>query len=254
MAPSRFSYDDRHFLLDGKPFQIFCGELHFMRIPRDYWQDRLRKARAMGLNTVCAYLFWNAHEPRSGEFVFEGQADAAEFVRIAQAEGLQVVLRPGPYVCAEWDAGGIPPWLFAEPDIRLRCSDPRFVSAAKRYLSRVGEELAPLTVNRGGPILMVQVENEYGAYGNDAAYMEAMRESIVAAGFDDVPLFTCDWPRGASRSRISAPRRPRDSKPYGNSNPRARSCAGNSGAGGSTNGASPATAVTRLPLQKIYAG
>lgn len=190
----RFDYDDVTFRLDGKPLAIRCGELHFMRIPREYWRDRLRKARAMGLNAVCAYLFWNAHEPQPGEFVFEGQADAAEFVRMAQAEGLWVLLRPGPYVCAEWDMGGLPAWLLADPDIRLRCMDERYTAAAHRYLLRVGQELAPLTINRGGPILMVQVENEYGAFGNDTAYMAFVRDAIVEAGFDDVPLFTCDWP------------------------------------------------------------
>lgn len=194
MTTRRFTYDTQTFRLDGKPMTIRCGELHFMRIPRPYWRDRLRKARAMGLNAVCAYLFWNAHEPQPGEFVFDGQADAAEFVRMAQEEGLWVLLRPGPYVCAEWDLGGLPSWLLRHEDIRLRCMDERYTQAARRYLLRVGQELAGLTVNRGGPILMVQVENEYGAFGNDRRYMQFVRDTIIDAGFDDVPLFTCDWP------------------------------------------------------------
>ncbi|MBK8859184.1 MAG: beta-galactosidase, partial [Opitutaceae bacterium] len=120
-------------------------------------------ARAMGLNTVSAYLFWNVHEPQPGEFTFTGQADVAEYVRLAAAEGLKVILRPGPYACAEWDFGGLPSWLLATPDIRVRCMDERFTAAARRYLLAIGKELAKLQISRGGPILLVQVENEMQA-------------------------------------------------------------------------------------------
>jgi beta-galactosidase len=186
-----FQIGAQDFLLDGKRFQIRCGELHAARIPREYWRHRLKMARAMGLNTVCAYLFWNVHEPRPGEFVWSGQADTAEFCRIAQEEGLWVLLRPGPYACAEWEMGGFPWWLLKHADIQLRTRDPRYLDAAKRYLRELGRVFAPLQVTRGGPILMVQVENEYGFFGKDAQYMGEIRGAMIDAGFD-VPLFACN--------------------------------------------------------------
>ena len=147
--------------------------------------------KAMGLNTVCAYLFWNMHEPRPGEFTWSGQADAAAFCRAAQAEGLWVILRPGPYSCAEWEMGGFPWWLLKNDDIQLRSRDPRYLDAAKRYLKEVGRVMAPLQVTRGGPILMVQVENEYGFYRKDAEYMGELRRALLESGFE-VPLFSCN--------------------------------------------------------------
>jgi len=190
-APHRFEIGERDFLLDGKPLQIRCGELHAPRVPPEYWRHRLRLVKAMGLNTVCAYLFWNLHEPRPGEFNWSGEADVAAFCRLAQEEGLWVILRPGPYACAEWEMGGLPWWLLKHEDIRLRTSDPRFLEAAKRYLTEVGRVLAPLQVSRGGPILMVQVENEYGFFGRDSGYMGELRQALLGAGFD-VPLFACN--------------------------------------------------------------
>ena len=195
------TYDKDHFYIDGKIFQIRSGEMHFARIPREYWRQRLDMARAMGLNTVCAYLFWNVHEPRPGEFNFTGNADVAAFVREAQAAGLRVILRPGPYACAEWDFGGLPAWLLAKPDLRVRCSDPYFTDAAKRYLLEVGKQLAPLQSTHGGPIILVQVENEYGSYGDDKPYLAALRDTLRAAGFE-VPLFTCDGPGAFERGSI----------------------------------------------------
>jgi beta-galactosidase len=188
-----FRIGETDFLLDGKPYLIRCGEMHFCRIPREYWAHRLRMAHAMGLNTVCAYLFWNVHEPSPGHFDFAGNADAAEFCRLAQAEGLKVILRPGPYSCAEWDFGGLPWWLLKVPDIKVRTQDPRYLDACRRYLSAVGQELAPLQITKGGPIIMVQVENEYGSYGHDREYIGKLRDALKAAGFD-VPLFMCDGP------------------------------------------------------------
>lgn len=187
----RFEIGANDFLLDGEPFQIRCGELHAPRVPQEYWQHRLRMVKAMGLNTVCAYLFWNMHEPRPGEFNWSGQADAAAFCRAAQAEGLWVILRPGPYACAEWEMGGLPWWLLKHEDIKLRTRDTRFVDATKRYLTEVGRDLGALQITRGGPILMVQVENEYGFYGQDEEYMGALRQALLDAGFN-VPLFACN--------------------------------------------------------------
>ena len=171
-----FSIGENDFLLNGQRFLIRCGELHFARIPRQYWRHRLKMCRAMGLNTVCVYLFWNLHEPRPGEFTWEGIADAPEFCRIAQQEGLKVVLRPGPYSCAEWEFGGFPWWLLKKADLRLRTQDPYYLERSRRYLREVGRVLAPLQITRGGPILMVQVENEYGSYGNDKEYLGKLRD------------------------------------------------------------------------------
>lgn len=188
-----FCIRDNNFELDGRDFSIRCGELHFTRIPTAYWRHRLEMCRAMGLNTVCAYLFWNAHEPLPGQFNFTGELDAAKFCRTALEVGLKVILRPGPYACAEWDLGGLPWWLLKYDDIELRSRDPRFLDASRRYLEQVGMHLAPLQCHLGGPIIMAQVENEYGSYGTDREYVGAIRDMLLEAGFS-VPLFTCDGP------------------------------------------------------------
>jgi beta-galactosidase len=177
------------FMLDGKPFFIRAGELHPVRIPRPYWPNRLRMAHAMGLNAVSLYVFWNFNEPEPGKFDFTGRADVTEFVRMAQAEGLWVILRPGPYVCAEWEFGGLPWWLLRETDMEIRSTNRRFLSAAARYMSELGRRLSPLQISNGGPIIMVQVENEYGSYSGDHAYMRDIAAIIRDAGFQ-CPLFT----------------------------------------------------------------
>jgi beta-galactosidase len=192
-ARHTFAIGTNDFLLDGQRFQIRCGEVHAPRVPREYWPHRLRMAHAMGLNTVCCYLFWNLQEPRPGEFVWSGQADAAEFCRDAQKEGLWVILRPGPYACAEWEMGGLPWWLLREDGIKLRTLDPRFMAAVRNYFKEVGRVLGPLQITRGGPILMAQVENEYGFYGKDAQYMGELRKMLIDSGFD-VTLFACNPP------------------------------------------------------------
>jgi beta-galactosidase len=188
-----FAIGTNDFLLDGQRFQIRCGEIHAARVPKAYWRQRLQMAKAMGLNTVCAYLFWNLHEPKPGEFNWSGQADDAEFCRIAQEEGLWVILRPGPYACAEWEMGGTPWWMLKQDDVKLRSRDPRYLDAAKSYLKEVGRELGPLQITHGGPIIMAQVENEYGFYGNDTGYMNEVKNALLDAGFD-VPLFECNPP------------------------------------------------------------
>ncbi len=187
----RIKLDGGTFNIDGKDVQLICGEMHYARIPHEYWRDRLQRARAMGLNTISVYVFWNFHESQPGEFDFSGQADVAEFVRLAQEEDLYVILRPGPYACAEWDFGGYPSWLLKEKDIVYRSKDARFLEYCERYIKALGEQLAPLTINNGGNILMVQVENEYGSYAADKEYLAALRDMIKEAGFN-VPLFTCD--------------------------------------------------------------
>lgn len=181
-----------HFELDGKPFQIISGAIHYARVPRVYWRDRLRKARAMGLNTVETYVFWNLHETAPGRSDFSGQNDIAEFIREAQQEGLFVILRPGPYVCAEWDFGGLPAWLLHEPGMVVRSANPAFMAATTRWFDRLGKELAPLQSGNGGPILAVQVENEYGSFGADHAYMEQIHHLLAESGFDRAMLYTAD--------------------------------------------------------------
>ena len=187
----RIKLDGGTFNIDGKDVQLICGEMHYARIPHEYWRDRLKRARAMGLNTISVYVFWNFHESQPGEFDFSGQADVAEFVRLAQEEDLYVILRPGPYACAEWDFGGYPSWLLKEKDMVYRSKDARFLEYCERYIKALGKQLAPLTINNGGNILMVQVENEYGSYAADKEYLSALRDMIKGAGFN-VPLFTCD--------------------------------------------------------------
>lgn len=191
-AKHTFALGASDFLLDGAPFQAVACELHPARIPAEYWAHRIRMARAMGCNAIAAYVFWNHHETAEGLFDFAtGNRDLARFLRLVQAEGLWVILRPGPYVCAEWDFGGIPPYLLRIPDLRIRCLDARYMTAAERYMERLAAVVRPLLVTRGGPILMLQVENEYGSYGNDRAYMRRLRDVWVRAGID-VPFYTAD--------------------------------------------------------------
>lgn len=187
----KFTVDNGVFAINGEAIQLICGEMHYPRIPKEYWRDRMQRARAMGLNTISTYVFWNFHELQPGQFDFEGQADLSEFVKIAAEEGLYVILRPGPYVCAEWDFGGYPYWLLNEKDMQYRTRNPKFLAACDRYISRLGEELKDQTIANGGNILMVQVENEYGSFGDDKVYLNSLKEMIEKAGFN-VPLMTCD--------------------------------------------------------------
>lgn len=192
-ASTDFKIGENDFLVNGKPYVIRCGEMHFARIPKEFWVHRLKMVKAMGLNTVCAYLFWNMHEPQPGQFNWSGMADAAEFCKLAQKEGLFVILRPGPYACAEWEFGGFPWWLLKKKDIKLRTQDSYYLERCRIYLNQVGKVLAPLQVTNGGPIIMTQVENEYGSYGDDKEYIGKIRDYLMEAGFK-VPLFTCDGP------------------------------------------------------------
>lgn len=198
-VPHTMRIADGKFLFDEKPVQFLCGEMHYFRIPKELWRDRLHKARVMGLNCVSAYVFWSFHEREPGIFDFTGPADVAEFVKIAQEEGLFVFLRPGPYVCAEYDFGGYPYWLQNIKGMKWRANDPKFLDCMERYLQALAKELAHLQVTKGGPIALVQVENEYGSYGNDKVYLGKIRDMVRKVGFE-VPLTTCDgggqMPRG----------------------------------------------------------
>ncbi|MDE1176816.1 MAG: beta-galactosidase [Edaphobacter sp.] len=193
-TPHTFAVANGQFTLDGKPFRVISGEMHYPRIPRAYWRDRLRMAKAMGLNTITTYVFWNEHEPQPGVYDFTGNNDVAEFIREAQQEGLYVILRPGPYVCAEWEFGGYPSWLLRQKDIVLRTTDPKFMKPAASWMNRLGQELAPLQIGNGGPIILTQVENEYGSFGNDHDYMKQIHKMVVDAGFTRSQLYTADGP------------------------------------------------------------
>ena len=182
------------FLLNGKPFVIRAAELHYTRIPKEYWENRIQLCKAMGMNTICIYVFWNFQEQKEGIYDFTGQADVAAFVRLIKKNGMYCIVRPGPYACAEWDMGGLPWWLLKKKDLQVRSlKDNFFMEKAKEYLNKVGEQLAPLQYQNGGNIIMLQVENEYGVWGNDAVYMGDIRDNLRAAGFDKVQLFRCDW-------------------------------------------------------------
>jgi len=178
------------------------GELHYPRFPRASWRARLAMARAMGLEAISTYVFWNYHERTPGSYDFSGDRDVAHFVRLAREEGLDVVLRPGPYVCAEWEFGGFPGWLLAGGEIPIRTTDERFMAPVCQWLRRLGEELAPLQRAAGGPIVAVQLENEYGAFGADPAYLEALRAALDAAGFGRSPYFTIDQPQHLERGAL----------------------------------------------------
>jgi len=191
-APANFQVQGSQFVLNGKPFQIISGEMHYARIPRAYWRGRLRMAKAMGLNTITTYVFWNVHEPRPGVYDFSGNYDVAQFIREAQQEGLYVILRPGPYACAEWEFGGFPAWLLKDHSTIVRSRDPKFIDPASRWIKRLGQELAGLQIGNGGPILLVQVENEYGSFGDDHAYMQDIRRMLIEAGFTKSVLYTAD--------------------------------------------------------------
>lgn len=188
------------FLLNGEPFVVKAAELHYPRIPRAYWEHRIKQCKALGMNTICLYVFWNFHEEKPGKFDFTGQKDLAEFCRLCQKNDMYVILRPGPYVCAEWEMGGLPWWLLKKKDIRLREDDPYFLERVAIFEKEVANQVAGLTIQKGGPIIMVQVENEYGSYGESKEYVAKIRD-IVRENFGDVTLFQCDW---ASNFQLNA--------------------------------------------------
>ncbi len=188
-----FTTGNKTFLLNDKPFVVKAAELHYPRIPRAYWEHRIKMCKALGMNTICLYVFWNIHEQEEGKFDFTGNNDVAAFCRLCQKNGMYVIVRPGPYVCAEWEMGGLPWWLLKKKDIQLREQDPYFMQRVEIFEKEVGKQLAPLTIQNGGPIIMVQVENEYGSYGKDKAYVSAIRDIVRKSGFDKVSLFQCDW-------------------------------------------------------------
>ena len=191
--PQSFSVGEGTFLLNGKPFVVKAAEVHYPRIPRDYWEHRIKMCKSLGMNTICIYAFWNIHEQREGVFDFTGQNDIAAFCRLAQKHGMYIIVRPGPYACAEWEMGGLPWWLLKKKDISLRESDSYFMERAKLFEEKLAEQLSQLAIQNGGSIIMVQVENEYGSYGEDKVYMGAVRDIVRKAWGKDIVLFQCDW-------------------------------------------------------------
>ena len=188
-----FTVGNKTFLLNGQPFIVKAAEVHYPRIPRPYWEHRIQMCKALGMNSVCIYIFWNIHEQKEGEFNFTDNNDVAEFCRLAQKNGMYVIVRPGPYVCAEWEMGGLPWWLLKKKDIKLRERDPYFMERVKLFEEKVGEQLKPLTIQNGGPIIMMQVENEYGSYGEDKPYVSEIRDCLRGIYGKELALFQCDW-------------------------------------------------------------
>lgn len=187
-----FTYKGDKFYLNGEEYRVLSGTVQYFRIHPDQWRDRLLKLKACGLNTVETYSCWNLHERREGEFDFTGGLDLAAYLDLAAELGLNVIFRPGPYICAEWDMGALPSWLLTYPGIRFRCSHPVFLEKVQNYLNKLFEIVRPRLISNGGNIIMMQIENEYGAYGDDKEYLGKLKEMYTEAGIDCV-LFTCDW-------------------------------------------------------------
>ena len=193
LAKDSFQIGEGTFLLNGEPFVVKAAELHYPRIPYEYWDQRIKMSKALGMNTVCLYTFWNVHESSEGVFNFSGQNNIREFILLCQENGLKVILRPGPYVCAEWEMGGLPWWLLKKKDIKLRDSDPYFMERVKIFEEALAEQVKDLTIENGGPIIMIQVENEYGAYGENKPYVSSVRDILRTLYGEKVVMFQCDW-------------------------------------------------------------
>ena len=191
-----FEIGSQDFLLDGQPFRILSGAIHYFRVHPDLWADRIHKARLMGLNTIETYVPWNEHCPHPGTYVDEGQLDLGRFLDLVAAEGMQAIVRPGPFICAEWDNGGLPAWLFSDPSVGVRTSEPGYLAAVDGFFRAVLPAVVGRQVTRGGPVILLQIENEYGAYGKDEAYLQHLVDLVKREGVD-VPLFTCDQPLGS---------------------------------------------------------
>ncbi|HSU47374.1 MAG TPA: beta-galactosidase family protein [Arthrobacter sp.] len=190
-----FAIGEREFLLDGEPFRILSGAIHYFRVHPDLWADRIRKARLMGLNTIETYVPWNEHSPTPGVFHTDGGLDLGRFLDLVADEGMQAIVRPGPYICAEWDNGGLPAWLFTDPTIGVRSSEPGYLAAVDTFMDRLLPIVVERQITHGGPVILFQIENEYGAYGSDKVYLQHLVDVAKRAGVE-VPLFTCDQPFG----------------------------------------------------------
>ncbi|WP_054027449.1 glycoside hydrolase family 35 protein [Bacillus sp. FJAT-28004] len=188
---STFTTEGKQFVFNGKPIRILSGAIHYFRVVPEYWEDRLVKLKACGLNTVEIYVPWNFHEPVEGEFNFEYMSDVIRFIQLADEQGLFVIVRPSPYICAEWEFGGLPAWLLKEDHMRLRCSHPTYLAKINAYYDVLIPKFLPYLCTNGGPIIAMQIENEYGSFGNDRSYMEHLKNAMINRGVD-VLLFTSD--------------------------------------------------------------
>ncbi|MCH5242781.1 MAG: beta-galactosidase [Muribaculaceae bacterium] len=188
-----FQIGEGSFLLNGQPFIVKAAELHYPRIPQEYWDQRIKMCKSLGMNAVCLYTFWNVHETQEGIFDFTGQNDIRKFILLCQENGLKVILRPGPYVCAEWEMGGLPWWLLKKKDIKLRDNDPYFMERVKIFEEALADQVKDLTIDNEGPIIMIQVENEYGSYGENKPYVSNIRDILRGLYGENVVMFQCDW-------------------------------------------------------------
>lgn len=189
---ARFEIKD-NFYLDGKPYKIISGAIHYFRIVPEYWRDRLEKCKAMGCNTVETYIPWNMHEPEKGVYRFDGMLDIGKFIETAQELGLYVIIRPSPYICAEWEFGGLPAWLLKEDGMKFRVNYAPFLQAVEDYYKVLLPKITPYQIDNGGNVIMMQVENEYGYHANDKSYMVAIKNLMCKYGVT-VPLVTSDGP------------------------------------------------------------
>lgn len=187
----KFEIRKDNFYLDNEPFRIIAGAIHYFRVPREYWKDRLTKLKACGFNTVETYIAWNAHEMKEGVFDYSGMLDIEEFLSTAQELGLYAIVRPGPYICSEWDFGGLPWWLLKSDSMHLRCMDSEYLSAVDRYFDNMIPRIAKHQITNGGNVILVQVENEYGSYGDDSEYIRYLAKGLTDRGIN-IPLFTSD--------------------------------------------------------------
>jgi len=200
----RFAIGDTDFLLDGEPHRILSGAIHYFRVHPDLWADRIRKAKLMGLNTIETYIAWNAHAPSPSSFSFEDGLDLGRFLDLVEASGMHAIVRPGPYICAEWTNGGLPYWLFTDGSVGVRRDEPGFLAAVQGYLEQLAPVLVPRQIDHGGPIVLVQVENEYGAYGSDPVYLQKLEQMHRAIGLT-VPFTSVDQPMGTMLEDGSLP-------------------------------------------------
>jgi len=192
----QFTYKNADFLKDGTPFRIISGALHYFRVVPEYWEDRLIKMKNFGCNTVETYVPWNLHEKVQGKFDFSGNLDLVKFIKTAEKVGLHVIVRPGPFICAEWEFGGLPAWLLADSTLRIRCYNEKYLKMLDKYLLKVMSLTKKLSYSDTGPVIMMQIENEYGAYGNDKAYLDHLRV-LYEKNMGDMLLFTSDQPNPA---------------------------------------------------------
>ncbi|KAL1914940.1 uncharacterized protein VTP21DRAFT_7856 [Calcarisporiella thermophila] len=178
-------------LLDGQPYQVRSGSIHYFRVPRKYWEDRILKAKALGLNAIDTYVPWNSHEYEKGKFNFQDNLDLAAYIDLIGKHRMKAIIRASPYICAEWENGGIPYWVTNQPDVHIRSSDPKYLKHVQEYFDKVLPIISRRQHTRGGPVIAFQIENEYGSYGNDMAYKTSLRDSILKGGID-VLIFTAD--------------------------------------------------------------